>query len=38
MNAQIISAGIAVGSIVAYQICMKAVPNDLNPISAMVTF
>ena len=38
MNAQLISAAIVVGSIVTYQICMKVVPNDLNPISAMVTF
>ena len=38
MNAQLLSAGIAVGSIVVYQICIKAVPNELNPISVMVTF
>jgi multidrug transporter EmrE-like cation transporter len=38
MITQTASALIAIGSVVAYQICMKVIPHDLNPISALVTF
>lgn len=35
---QLSSAVIAIASMVMYQICMKVVPHQLNPISALVTF
>ncbi len=38
MTVQITSAAIAIASVVTYQICMKVIPEDLNPISALVTF
>jgi len=38
MTGQLASAAIAIASVVTYQICMKVIPHDLNPISALVTF
>jgi multidrug transporter EmrE-like cation transporter len=35
---QTTTAGIAIASVVMYQVCMKAIPGDLNPISALVIF
>jgi len=37
MTPQITTAAIAIASVVTYQLCMKLVPQDLNPISALVT-
>ena len=37
MMTQTSSAAIAIASVVMYQVCMKIVPQDLNPISALVT-
>jgi len=37
MTPQITTAAIAIASVVTYQLCMKVVPQDLNPISALVT-
>ncbi len=38
MNGQLASVALAIGSVVAYQICMKIVPESLNPINVLVTF
>ncbi|MFT5500942.1 MAG: multidrug transporter EmrE-like cation transporter [Woeseiaceae bacterium] len=38
MVTQTTSAFIAIASVVAYQVSMKSIPHDLNPISALVTF
>jgi multidrug transporter EmrE-like cation transporter len=38
MMTQTTSAFIAIASVVAYQLSIKSVPHDLNPISALVTF
>lgn len=38
MTAYITSAAIAIASVVTYQICMKVIPDDLNPIGVLVTF
>lgn len=38
MNSQFGSATIVVLSIVLYQLCMKSVPEGVNPVSALVTF
>lgn len=38
MTPQFISAAVVVASIVMYQICMKSIPEGVNPISALVTF
>lgn len=37
MTPQITTAAIAIASVVSYQLCMKLVPQDLNPISALIT-
>ncbi len=37
MTPQITTAMIAITSVVTYQLCMKTIPQDLNPISALVT-
>ena len=37
MTPQITTAAIAIASVVIYQLCMKVVPQNLNPISALVT-
>ena len=38
MNAQLTSAAITIASLALYQICIKAIPTGLNPLSALVTF
>ena len=38
MVTQTTSAFIAIASVVAYQVSIKSIPHDLNPISALVTF
>ena len=37
MNAQIVSATIAIASVTLYQIFMKSVPTNLNPVAALAT-
>lgn len=38
MTGQIGSAVITIDSLVLYQICMKVIPHNLNPIGALITF
>ena len=38
MMNQATTAGIAIAFVVIYQLCMKVIAEDLNPISALVTF
>lgn len=38
MMNQTTTAAIAIASVLTYQICMKVMPQQLNPISALVTF
>ncbi len=38
MNAQILSAAIAIASVALYQIFIKAIPAEINPFIALITF
>lgn len=38
MSPYLLSASIVVSSIVVYQICMKTIPQGINPVSALLTF
>lgn len=37
MTPQIATAALAIASVVTYQLCMKVIPEDLNPVIALVT-
>ena len=38
MSPYFLSASIVISSIVVYQICMKVIPEGVNPVSALLTF
>lgn len=38
MSPYFLSAFVVVSSIVVYQVCMKVIPESINPISALLTF
>lgn len=38
MTPQFVSAAVVITSVVMYQICMKSVPEGVNPVSALLTF